>query len=429
MMRGALLVGALFFVACASGSPSAPAPGDAGDAGADGGGPVAEPLPGSGGPSAPGDDDKQKGVDVRSDPSVTIEPTGSSSECDGLLPSLVPAPVRVDVKSNSLQCGRAISEGGGHVAVNSASGEGWLEWQVFSSDGQREHTLYLHNDVLLPQPDGWQGARVQDRGASYESVELQTFSGDGAPRWHERATPPSERVVTQDWKLVEDPQGGSLFVFSGQVKMHKGACAGEARWFEHTGLPAGSASAIGCWHIGGAASNQGEALIVESSQRRSGRSSVHWIRRDGTHVGNPTLEGETGALFSRGGPIRFAPLLDGSIAVNDQGRWTRRYPYLAERGEAAPSWLEERSGWAYRFTRGNRGYAMFPPPGGASAGCEPRVEIRAPSGRLCGTITLSLTGAPCSSGYIDQGWDGTVVQQLGEGQCSYRWWPRLLGAD
>jgi hypothetical protein len=43
------------------------------------------------------------------------------------------------------------------------------------------------------------------------------------------------------------------------------------------------------------------------------------------------------------------------------------------------------------------------------------------------TAARSDDATGCSTGAIDQGWDGTVVQQSGKDACTYRWWPGLLG--
>jgi hypothetical protein len=44
-------------------------------------------------------------------------------------------------------------------------------------------------------------------------------------------------------------------------------------------------------------------------------------------------------------------------------------------------------------------------------------------------VTFRASDAgPCTTGAIDQGWDGTVVQQASADACTYRWWPRMLGA-
>ncbi len=95
-------------------------------------------------------------------------------------------------------------------------------------------------------------------------------------------------------------------------------------------------------------------------------------------------------------------------------------------GEAAPAWLAARTNQTFRFTRGNRGYAFFPPAGQNSADCTQAVELLAPSGRRCVKLTFRRDGNACVTGAIDQGWDGTVVQQASSGACGWRSWPGLL---
>jgi hypothetical protein len=106
------------------------------------------------------------------------------------------------------------------------------------------------------------------------------------------------------------------------------------------------------------------------------------------------------------------------------GQLRRAYGHLALASSTLPAWLADRALWSFRFTRGNRGYALFPPPDGAASTCTPAIELRAPSGRLCGRVTLPADAGSC--GGVDQGWDGSVIQQRGLGACRYRLWPALL---
>jgi len=56
-----------------------------------------------------------------------------------------------------------------------------------------------------------------------------------------------------------------------------------------------------------------------------------------------------------------------------------------------------------------------------------RRSSSAPSGRLCGAVTLRNGDGACRPGPADQGWDGTVVEKDGRcSACAWRWWPRLL---
>jgi hypothetical protein len=132
---------------------------------------------------------------------------------------------------------------------------------------------------------------------------------------------------------------------------------------------------------------------------------------------------------------RLAPLLDGSVVLQEAGQWTRRYAYQATSGGARARLARGAPGNTLRFTRGNQGYALMPPSGLSVAAREQRVEIFAPSGRHCGTVVFHEGDAPCTTGSIDEAWDGTVVQQSARDgcsgatcTCSHRWWPGLLAA-
>jgi hypothetical protein len=113
----------------------------------------------------------------------------------------------------------------------------------------------------------------------------------------------------------------------------------------------------------------------------------------------------------------------------ENGAYTLRLAHHSLAREDPPAWLTSREGWTFRFTRGNRGYASFEPAGRSAPDCTQRIDLVSPGGRLCGRITLREEGSGCVTGNLDQGWDGTVVQQSATDACSFRWWPRLLAGD
>jgi hypothetical protein len=164
-------------------------------------------------------------------------------------------------------------------------------------------------------------------------------------------------------------------------------------------------------------SNAGEALVLEFGS--GGGLTVRWLGRDGA----PAAPAATDPNGSGG---QLLPLLDGSLVVAQGTGYTRRYPHLATASVPAPAWLSARVNQTFRFTRGNRGYAFFPPAGQNSADCTQAVEVLAPSGRRCARLTFRRDGNACVTGSIDQGWDGTVVQQASSGACGWRSWPGLL---
>jgi hypothetical protein len=165
-------------------------------------------------------------------------------------------------------------------------------------------------------------------------------------------------------------------------------------------------------------STLGEALVV--AEEDPGAMSASWLDRNGRVVVGPTPLAPRGEGYGRA----LSPLLDGSL-VSHSGRFER----LATSPSPAPAWLEERPGATFRFTRGNRGYAVFPLAFAESSDCSVAIELLAPSGRRCGTVTLRSADGACTPGRVDQGWDGTVVQKVRADRCTYRWWPRLLAGD
>jgi len=184
--------------------------------------------------------------------------------------------------------------------------------------------------------------------------------------------------------------------------------------------------------VGLAVSGAGEALVVEIS---GGTAWLWWVNADGSAARPPLAAGDAGGpggVFTTGLPIELRPLLDGSIVASEGGVWTRRFPLLGDHAEDAPAWLAARPRWRFRNTRGSRGYVLLPP-GTVSTDCSQEIELLARSGRLCGRAVFADPGQPCdpvrNGATIDQGWDGTVVQQSPRAHCAWRFWPRLLAGD
>jgi hypothetical protein len=372
------------------------------------------------------------------DGTVTIARVDAAAECDGLVPSAAPSAVSAPPAFATASCGWGISEGGGHVAVQLEERQVLATWRAFSPAGAAERTFpvafagsstAVPRPFLLPQPDGWVAAVPTTFGdGPVIGVEVVGLLPDGAARGAgTRVTPGDGHILS--WMLVEDPRGGAAFVRTGNLPAGPD-CVGSVARFDATGAPrAPQATFLGhdptCVAVA-AISRGGEALVIEKA---GDAAWLRWVAADGTDAAGPSTPGGWAGLFASGQPVALAPLLDGSIVAREGAVWTRRFPRLGDRAEDAPGWLRSRPGFTFRNTRGERGYALLPPPAD-SADCTERIELLAPSGRLCGTVALSEPrGGACRTQEVDQGWDGTVVQRSAGGQCAWRWWPRLLAGD
>jgi hypothetical protein len=89
------------------------------------------------------------------------------------------------------------------------------------------------------------------------------------------------------------------------------------------------------------------------------------------------------------------------------------------------------------MARGGRAYAFFELSGHSGVSpCAQRIEIVAPSGRSCGTAAFPIASASCTTGTINVGYDGTVIQALppemqrhnddGTMTCTWQSWPGVL---
>jgi hypothetical protein len=283
-------------------------------------------------------------------------------------------------------------------------------WQAFGPDGGTEQQFSVASDVW-PQPEGWQGLQGLSGGSSFSVV---TFFSDGSPRRSETPQPStfSPRVASG----APDPRGGSGLVMWGP-SLGTSACAGDVRRFDATGAPTGTPAPVGCNAFGIGVSSAGEAIVFEQPTSGAG-TLVRWIHADGTPVASAA-----DPSFVSGTPL---PLLDGSMVVRQGSVYVRHYAHLSTSSDDPPSWLSARTNQLFRFTMGNKGYAFFPPAAQNSSDCTQVVELVAPSGRRCAKLTFRRDGNACQTGSIDQGWDGTVVEQTSSGACGWRFWPRLL---
>jgi hypothetical protein len=356
--------------------------------------------------------------------SVSIERFDASGECDGLVPGAAEEPIVARLAPPAVgRCVAGLSDGTGAVALGAGDEGGALAWQVMTARGEPA-ARFDAPLPLLSQPEGWHGLAIARAGPEPD-VELRAFGPDGALRSAARLSPAEGSAVALRWQLAEDPRGGAAVVFRQQDALTLGDRFLLHR-FDAAGRPRAEAAQVAFFMrgrvaepMGGGVSTRGEALVLMPALEEWRPT---WTSEDGRWVTDGTDRHDVVPLT----PLSLHPLLDGGLALRMDGRWTRAYAHLAQASGPAPAWLAERSAWRYRFTRGNRGYAVFQPAGESSPDCTQHIDLVAPSGRLCGRVTLREDGASCTTGSLDQGWDGTVVQQSGKDACIFRWWPRLL---
>lgn len=265
-------------------------------------------------------------------------------------------------------------------------------------------------------------------------VENVTFTPDGAVSRASTVSEDPAKMTGFRWSFAQDPLGGSAVVFRGVtvfgnhwhgLRAHRFDAAGMPRWAEGKTVESSSDAAEPLFHVVGV-SNRGEALLLYQD---SAFLVSSWIDASGTPAKTSNSDEQYAAVLGSGA-LRFdlalRPLLDGGLALRADGRWRRAYGHLATASNPLPAWLADRATWTYQFTRGNAGYAALQPSGEASPDCTQRIDLVAPSGRLCGRVTLREDATGCTTGALDHGWDGTVVQQSGKDACTYRAWPRLL---
>jgi hypothetical protein len=372
--------------------------------------------------------------------SVTVQRVDADAECNGLLPDRVPSPVAISrtttpgsAAPDQTLCGGGISDGTGHVAVVAGAGDG-ARWQVFASDGSPRQALTAW--PLFAEASGWQGLRVTpvpapDQGSVIAQV---TFQPDGSPSRSNPVSLDPALVITERSSLAADPLGGSFALLADIDAAHNHWSSLRAQRFDASGAPRwpgpirlGSRSDPVLFLAAGV-SRAGEALAL---WQHSAFLDLAWLDAAGATVTSAELAERAADVIGTAAlspALELVPLLDGSVAVRAEGSFRRVYPRLATASAPLPAWLAGRASWSLRFTRGNRGYALFPPAGQVAPDCGQTIELRALSGRLCGQVVLRAEqSGSCVTGAVDQGWDGTVIQQVTKDACSWRFWPGLLG--
>jgi hypothetical protein len=423
-MRSAMLVALALAAACGGGAGS---PG--GQPGPDAGGGSGGPGSGAGGGSGAPDD-----------ASVSFERLDESGDCAGLVPDRAPPSLELHRSAPAgSTCLGGVSDGTGAVAIGARDASGATSWQAYAADGSARR-VFAADPPLLSEPSGWHGiTSTGPQGAASPEVQVVAFAPDGAASRRVTVSPDPARAAYLRWSLGMDPSGGSIVALRSSalagnhwssVVAQRLDASGTAAW--PGGAPVRTVdSASEPLFLAAGVSARGEALVLS---QRSAFLDVAWLEpRTGAPIPGASAEraerfsGVTGEGLAPA--VELHPLLDGSVAVRSDGTFRRAYARLATLSSPLPAWLAERARFTFRFTRGNAGYAALPPAGEASADCAQRIDLVSPTGRLCGRVVLREGGGACTTGAVDQGWDGTVVQQSAKDACTHHVWPKLLAKE
>lgn len=424
-MPPALLVLVLLAIAC---SP-APAPDGPPGGGTEG---SRDGDTGGEGPGGQGHGDGSTGA------SVTFERLDAGGDCAGLVPERAPSPVTLRRPADAGEsCLGGVSDGTGAVALGLRGASGGVSWRVHAPDGAAG-AAFVADPPLVPEPSGWHAlVSTGPQGTFDPTVAHVAFGPDGAVVHRERITPDPGVAVYPRWHLSPDPAGGCLVTTRSSALGGNHWSSVAAARFDAGGRPAwpgGSVvttdtSASEPMFLAGGVSVRGEVMVVSQD---SAFLDVSWLdaRTGAVLAGASADQGEPSAPVvgeTLQPALELVPLLDGSLALRADARFRRAYGHLAAASSPLPAWLAERAAFTLRFTRGNAGYAAFPPGGQSSPDCTQRIDLVSPGGRLCGRVVLREEGSGCTTGAVDQGWDGTVVQQSGKDACAYHVWRGLLG--
>ena len=397
------------------------------------------PPPIDGGPADAGSGTTDAGTDAGTVTTAACEPVGGwgavdpadsdptlSNDCDGVVPAALPEPRTVHQETGThASCISSAGDGQGVVATGFfGSRDSQSSW--FTALGPDGGAAYGIDGVgtrdgvarILPQEDGFLGLELYRPPISWRVIRLP-----------EGTFPVAEDVRLE---LLPDPTGGALVVEL--PRNYKQWWISALRLDGHgqlrtppadvaTGAPAVEPKATGA-----GVSISGEALVVFTGEP-FGRSDAlygRWMDAEGHPL---TDVFDTGLSPPWMGTI---PLLDRSVVLvsGDARRAFRPGDTMAR---AAPGWVRRATGTIALLPR-SHGYAILLPPGLASEACRRIVELRAPSGKLCGGVAAqSSANRSGSSGYfVDLGLDGTLIQTVQSTKCSFgiccdRFiWPGLL---
>jgi len=143
-----------------------------------------------------------------------------------------------------------------------------------------------------------------------------------------------------------------------------------------------------------------------------------WLDSNGKAMGPRFVA----ANVPTGAKLSLSRLLDGSLALQQDGAWTLQFQPGAS-GAAAPDWLATRPNTRLSIIRGGTAYLLTFP----SSNCEPvHAALFTASGTRCGAMDFSTDSCAHTA---ESGFDGTVIVSGFDekaDKCTGTFWPQLL---
>jgi hypothetical protein len=269
-------------------------------------------------------------------PTTIIERLDTSSECDGLVPAIVPEVVEATVTPPpGAKCAAAVADGTGHVAIAALGEAGSFTFEARAPDGAPLGRFEAA--MLVAEPEGWQGLAF-GTGPLPDSprVDHVAFAPTGAAASAVAVSPDPAAWTLFRWTLAQDPRGGSLVPFAATTLAGNHWNAITAPRFDAGGaLRAAPVQITSGGEAGGPAvlaggvSTGGGGLVL---WQRSSFVWTRWLGADGIPAGEESADasytevtGIANFVRLRSAALELVPLLDGSLSLRVDGAWTRRY--------------------------------------------------------------------------------------------------------
>jgi hypothetical protein len=311
-------------------------------------------------------------------------------------------------------------------------------WSGFDSSGSRLGTASagpMIQPPLFPLESGFQWFNSGDscspsgRGCTRRAVLRQLSSSlqetSRTTLFEYRWTDADPRPRQMTWDASKDTGRGVLVT---HVQVSDAGWTLFAQRFDSSGrattgevaVASGVASQQPARALSGV-SQKGPALVLWDHGSGASRAvEGRWLGTSGDTMTDPFTAADG---VHAGAKLSLSRLLDGSLVLQQDGAWTRRFQPGATAVEAAPDWLATRPNTTLSIIRGATAHLLT----FRSLNCEPvHAALFAASGTRCGAMEFPAASCPHTAA---SGFDGTViVTGLDEaaGRCTRTFWPGLL---